>query len=69
MHVYEPTSDQSFFVHAPLLLKNGFPDIIDPLSTGYPRGRCKGKVTFVRLNRDGPQVVREPPLGGRSHGQ
>jgi hypothetical protein len=67
MHVYEPTSNQSFFVHVPLLLRRGFPDILGSPSEEQNRTCPRGKTTFVRPERDGFEIVSEssPNKNGR----
>lgn len=60
MHVYETAADQSFFVHVPSLLEKGFADITDSPFMG-DNSRSTGKVTFVYLKKDGPQLSTAPP--------
>lgn len=67
MHVYETAADQSFFVHVPSLLEKGFADITDSPFMG-DNSRSMGKVTFVYLKKDGPQLVSKPiTTSGISH--
>jgi hypothetical protein len=58
MHVYEPASGQSFFVHVPLLLENGFPGILGSPSEEHNRSP-RGETIFVHLERDGLDIVSE----------